>query len=301
MKKFTLTTLIALLVNLIVFSQTQKGPRKDHSGGTAGNQASDSRLILLSPANGKLFSGSDASGPVLFRWTAIVPKPTEPVAYRLKVWQLMQGQNAVEAMRTNQPVVTKEVLNSTQVAINNLYTGPCKPPYLCDFVWAVEALNSDINQPYGISDLYSFKYTGEIGTVTGSGGATIDYLENNQSTKSPDKESKEFHSFNLPVEKIIYDADDNIVAMAIKTKNSEINVLIDEVRIIELSKEHIKSLKISNEDYLKALCKYIATGEVNPKLAWPIKCWQVPCNGSCNMGPGCPGKVWRCKWVGFAR
>jgi hypothetical protein len=80
---------------------------------------------------------------VTFRWTPLVPKPQQPVTYRLKVWQLMQGQNSTQAMRTNKPIVTKDVDNITSYKSTEIYTGPCKPPYLCDFVWNVEALNAD--------------------------------------------------------------------------------------------------------------------------------------------------------------
>lgn len=82
----------------------------------------------------------DAIQSVTFRWTPIVPKPQEPVTYRLKVWQLMQGQNGSQAMKTNQPIVAKDVVNVTEVTVSGIYTGPCKPPYLCDFVWNVDAL-----------------------------------------------------------------------------------------------------------------------------------------------------------------
>lgn len=84
----------------------------------------------------------DAVQPVTFRWTPIAPKPQEKATYRLKVWQLMQGQNGTQAMRTNQPIVTKDVDNITQVTVSDLYTGPCKPPYLCDFVWSVELVSA---------------------------------------------------------------------------------------------------------------------------------------------------------------
>jgi hypothetical protein len=80
----------------------------------------------------------DAVQPVTFRWTPIVPKPQEPVTYRLKVWQLMQGQNGSTAMKTNQPIVTKDVDNLTEATVSGIYTGPCRPPYLCDYVWSVE-------------------------------------------------------------------------------------------------------------------------------------------------------------------
>lgn len=76
------------------------------------------------------------------------PKQTEPVTYRLKVWQLMQGQNATQAMRTNKPIVTKDVADITEATVGNIYTGPCKPPYLCDYIWNVQALNRE-GKPLG--------------------------------------------------------------------------------------------------------------------------------------------------------
>lgn len=96
-----------------------------------------SSIILQSPKNGDKI---DPLKEIDFKWTAIVPKPKEPVTYRLKVWQLMQGQNATQAMRTNQPIVSKDVDNITEVTISNLYTGPCRPPYLCDEMWKVQAI-----------------------------------------------------------------------------------------------------------------------------------------------------------------
>jgi hypothetical protein len=84
----------------------------------------------------------NAPDPVTFRWTPVVPKPQEPVTYRLKVWQLMQGQNSTEAMRTNQPIVTKDVADISEVTVSSIYTGPCRPPYLCEFIWSVEVLKA---------------------------------------------------------------------------------------------------------------------------------------------------------------
>ena len=80
----------------------------------------------------------DADAPVTFKWAPIAPTAGSAVTYRLRVWQLMQGQNGTQAMKSNQPVVTKEVSAGTEATVSGLYTGPCKPPYLCDFVWAVD-------------------------------------------------------------------------------------------------------------------------------------------------------------------
>ncbi len=114
---------------------------------------------LITPDNGKSFTEAELSRPINFRWTPLVPKPREPVTYRLKVWQLMQGQNSTQAMRTNQPIVTKDVDNITQAVVNGIYTGPCRPPYLCDFVWQVQAMNKDakpIGRNNGNSEPYTF-------------------------------------------------------------------------------------------------------------------------------------------------
>jgi hypothetical protein len=113
----------------------------------------------INPGNGKIFKPEELKGPVTFRWTPIVPRPKESVMYKLKVWQLMQGQNSTQAMRTNQPIVTKDVDNITQAVVTNIYTGPCRPPYLCDYVWNVQAVNKEgkpIGSSNGMSELWSF-------------------------------------------------------------------------------------------------------------------------------------------------
>lgn len=115
---------------------------------------------LITPEDEKRLLKKDVQKPVIFRWTPVVPKPKEPVTYRLRVWQLMQGQNSTQAMRSNQPIVTKDVDNLTQAAITNLYTGPCRPPYLCDFIWNVQALNREgkpIGRNDGTSEPFVFK------------------------------------------------------------------------------------------------------------------------------------------------
>lgn len=158
MKKIKLTVLACLVLSTTVFSQKgQETPgRKTEPVNTNSNYSGG--INLISPANGKLFNNSEGSKPVLFRWSAIMPKPKEPVTYRLRVWQLMQGQNATEAMRSNQPVVSKDVANITQAAISNLYTGPCKPPYLCDYIWNVQVKNREgVGENNVTSEPSSFK------------------------------------------------------------------------------------------------------------------------------------------------
>lgn len=114
---------------------------------------------LITPENEKKFTQQELQGPLMFRWTPLVPKPREPVTYRLRVWQLMQGQTGTQAIRTNTPLIQKDVENLTQTPVNGILTGPCKPPYLCDFIWNVQALNragKPMGNNNGTSEPYSF-------------------------------------------------------------------------------------------------------------------------------------------------
>ncbi len=112
----------------------------------AGTENVTVTIKLQAPASGKALIVDEVKNAITFRWTPIVPKPKETVTYRLKVWQLMQGQNSTQAMRTNKPIVTKDVADITEAKLSGIYTGPCKPPYLCDFVWTVEAISADGKQ-----------------------------------------------------------------------------------------------------------------------------------------------------------
>lgn len=114
----------------------------------------------ISPANGTTFNETNFTKPLLFRWTPVVPRPAEPVIYKLRVWQLMLGQDMTQALRANQPIITKDVDNLTQAMINPVEINPCKPPYSCSFVWNVQAVNREgkpIGGNNGTSETFSFK------------------------------------------------------------------------------------------------------------------------------------------------
>ena len=101
----------------------------------------------ISPGNGTVFNEANFKKPITFRWTPVIPRPRDGVTYRLKVWQLMEGQNTSQAI-IQQPILGNDVGNITQATINNLQSAPCKPPYSCDFIWNVQALDRD-GKPIG--------------------------------------------------------------------------------------------------------------------------------------------------------
>lgn len=99
----------------------------------------------IAPFSSKIFTEAALAAPIIFQWTPVIPTPSAPVKYRLKIWQLLTGQSGTQAMTVNQPLITKDVNAVTQTVVTNLVSPPCLPPYRCEFIWTVQALNSDGN------------------------------------------------------------------------------------------------------------------------------------------------------------
>lgn len=99
-------------------------------------------ITLGTPASNAIIALDEAKQTVNFKWSV---GPTSPmVTYRLRVWQLMQGQNGAAAMRDNTPIIDRNTdINS--IIVQGMVTGPCNPPYLCDFVWNVTIAERDSN------------------------------------------------------------------------------------------------------------------------------------------------------------
>jgi hypothetical protein len=114
---------------------------------------------LIPSEKGKTIPKKEMLKPLLFRWTPIAARANEAVTYRLKVWQLKQGQTNEQALQTK-PLLTKDVQNSAETTVSNLATNPCKPPYSCTFIWQVEALDKNTSAIIGgnslINQLFSF-------------------------------------------------------------------------------------------------------------------------------------------------
>lgn len=136
------------------------GPEQD--GAAVEDAGPSASPVNVAPENGAELTDQEASGSVTFRWTPLVPKPPQSTTYRLKVWQLMQGQSGATAMRSNPPIVTKDVADVSEVAVDGIYTGPCKPPYLCDFIWSVEASNAKgaLGEPSAPTTFHVTDHTG---------------------------------------------------------------------------------------------------------------------------------------------
>jgi hypothetical protein len=107
--------------------------------------------------------------PITFRWTPVLPNPQDPVTYRVTVWQLMQGQTGTQAIKVNQPILTKLVDEPNLAFRPDAVTGPCQSPHPCDYVWNVQALDRMGRPIKGYNDsqqVAAFQYDAQSGAFT---------------------------------------------------------------------------------------------------------------------------------------
>lgn len=112
----------------------------------------------ISPIQNKIFTATSIVTPIIFRWLPILPKQKN-VIYRLRIWQIMQGQTATQAINANEPIAEKEVKNINQTIVNNLNLSPCTTATTCNFAWAVQALDIDgkpIGRNNGLGEWFIF-------------------------------------------------------------------------------------------------------------------------------------------------
>lgn len=69
---------------------------------------------LMMPANEQELNANIAQSAITFRWTPVVPNAATPVTYRLQVFEVLQNQYDVQALRSNQPLLDKNIVGTTQ-------------------------------------------------------------------------------------------------------------------------------------------------------------------------------------------
>lgn len=69
--------------------------------------------VLMKPYNEEILDGQQAQTAITFRWTPVVPRLAS-VTYRLQVFEILDYQTPVQALRANQPLLDQELTNITQ-------------------------------------------------------------------------------------------------------------------------------------------------------------------------------------------
>jgi len=104
--------------------------------------------ILMKPYNEEILDAKMAQTAIMFRWTPVIPTQTSPVTYRIQVFEVLPTQSPVQALRSNQPLLDKEILAATQYIWQpqlsflpaDSTTGKPLP-----FIWTIQSLDKDHN------------------------------------------------------------------------------------------------------------------------------------------------------------
>ena len=70
--------------------------------------------ILVKPYNEEILDTKAAQTAITFRWTPVIPRLSEPVTYRLQIFEVYNEQNAFIALRNNQPILDQQITSMTQ-------------------------------------------------------------------------------------------------------------------------------------------------------------------------------------------
>jgi len=119
--------------------------------------------ILTQPADGQELNSKIAQSTITFRWTPVVPAATTPVTYRIRVFEILENQHDVQALRSNQPLLDKNIVGATQFIwqpqISMMpYTGEENKPDSSikkvpgkKFIWTIQTLDN-LGQPLNPTD-----------------------------------------------------------------------------------------------------------------------------------------------------
>jgi hypothetical protein len=104
--------------------------------------------ILLKPYHEEVLDAKKAQTAIIFRWSPVVPTQTSPVTYRIQVFEVLPTQSPVQALRSNQPLLDKDILAATQYIWQpqlpfTAYDEETKK--LPTFVWTIQSLDKDRN------------------------------------------------------------------------------------------------------------------------------------------------------------
>jgi hypothetical protein len=110
---------------------------------------------LLMPANGSEVNCNNRR--ILFRWTPVVPRPPHRVNYRLRVFEVLPGQQPVQAYRVNRPILEREIPEATQLLWPPDFDLPMPGR---TYIWNVEALDEEgkaVGENAGLGEPFTFR------------------------------------------------------------------------------------------------------------------------------------------------
>jgi hypothetical protein len=101
----------------------------------------------MKPYNEEVLDAKKAQTAIIFRWTPVVPRQTSPVTYRIQVFEVLPTQSPVQALRSNQPLLDKEILAATQFIWQpqlSFLSNEGDSLKLPAFIWTIQTLDKGV-------------------------------------------------------------------------------------------------------------------------------------------------------------
>lgn len=70
--------------------------------------------VPVMPFHEQVLKPEAAQTAITFRWAPVAPAPSTPVTYRILVFEVLENQTPMQALRSNQPLLNKDVIKTTQ-------------------------------------------------------------------------------------------------------------------------------------------------------------------------------------------
>jgi hypothetical protein len=108
--------------------------------------------ILMQPGNGAELDAHIAQSVITFRWTALVPNTGEIPVYRVQVFEILPGQEPMQAFRGNRPLLDEPAMQGTTQYIWRPNLPMIDSTANRRFIWTVQTF--DVNgQPIPTADM----------------------------------------------------------------------------------------------------------------------------------------------------
>ncbi len=118
--------------------------------------------IPVMPLNEEVMDAEKAQTAITFRWTPVSPTPGEVVKYVVTVFEILDRQTPMQALRSNRPLLAREVIGTTQFIWQpqlsfiktKIWSGPADSAYtpqeravmdsldVTRFIWTLQTLDS---------------------------------------------------------------------------------------------------------------------------------------------------------------
>lgn len=70
--------------------------------------------MLMKPYNEQVLDAEQSKSQITFKWTPIIPTPQSVPTYKILVFEVLQDQTPMQAVRSNMPILNQDVIGTTQ-------------------------------------------------------------------------------------------------------------------------------------------------------------------------------------------